>query len=438
MQLGCDRAGDLCRLPHRLSEESDAVTHGVEGHLGRVLLWLRLELVAVAGEMEFGPLRARQRPGILVADDEFLSGMADIELPLWLLVPAVLLALKEIAEELLLQIDAVVGVVMRPVFDAVHFEPFLLGGWWEEAFEIPARMQGLPAPVRRRQKRHFHLRPVRQHRLVVIVVERMLKIGLAEIVAVGAHLLLSQRFGARYPVAVHAAAVPSRAKTVLHALHLHVVPVLRECVVDAAVVGQFTVEVGEALPDADGREVLGLQARDLPLIDRVVGNAAQAYFAVRPGLDSRPFDAMIKVPCLTRRPMLDIAGRASAAARIYAHDHVAVRHPLFRIADFPALIFVGGARHHVRMLLFHALPGGLVAVLEVQPLAVGSVAEDDRIASLLDWAKYVAAQHQAIVHGDGHVPINAHAVADLTHIAITHSFLLLEYARDLCRIEVTL
>src|ERR1035441_8080565 len=91
--------------------------------------------------MELGPLRARQRPSVLMADDEFLARMTDIELYARLLVPAVLLALEEVAEKLPLQSDAVVGVVVRPMLDAVHFEPFLFRRRAEEAFEIAARVQ---------------------------------------------------------------------------------------------------------------------------------------------------------------------------------------------------------------------------------------------------------------------------------------------------------
>src|SRR5215813_845297 len=72
------------------------------------------------------------------------------------------------------------------------------------------------------------------------------------------------------------------------------------------------------------------------------------------------------------------------------------------------------------MLVHHALPRGLVAVLEVEPLAVRSVAEDDRVAPLLDGAENVGAQHEAILELDRHVPVDAHAVADLAHLAIAH------------------
>ena len=69
--------------------------------------------------MEFCPLRARKRPIIFVADDEFFTRVADIELNARLLVPAVALTFQEIAEEFLLQADPVVGVVMRPMLDAM-------------------------------------------------------------------------------------------------------------------------------------------------------------------------------------------------------------------------------------------------------------------------------------------------------------------------------
>src|SRR4029077_3630349 len=123
--------------------------------------------------------------------------------------------------------------------------------------------------------------------------------------AVAAHLDVGERLGARNPIAGHAAAMALGAETVLHGLDLHVVPVLRESVVDAAVVTELAVEIGKALPHADGSEMLGLQARDLPLVDGVVGNAAQADLAVRPGLLAGPFDAIGEVPGLARRPMLD-------------------------------------------------------------------------------------------------------------------------------------
>src|SRR5262245_3965261 len=98
--------------------------------------------------------------------------------------------------------------------------------------------------------------------------------------------------------------------------------------------------------------------------------------------------------------MLDITRRAAATARIDAHANIAIRDPFLRVADFPALILVGGPGYHIRMLERHAIPGGLVAVLEMQPLAIRAIAENDRIAAVLDGPENVAAQHNAVVHRD--------------------------------------
>ena len=63
------------------------------------------------------------------------------------------------------------------------------------------------------------------------------------------------------------------------------------------------------------------------------------------------------------------------------------------------------------MLFRHALPGARIAVLESEPLGIGAVAQDHRIAALGDRAEHVGAQHEAIVHRDRHVPVDVHAVA---------------------------
>src|SRR5262249_58282512 len=110
----------------------------VRARLGRIGDQLR-----AGREVEHGPLGARDRPVLLVADDELLPGMADVELHARLPVPAVLLSLEEEVEEALLQVDAIVGIVVRPMLYAVNLEPFLLRGGTEEALVIAARMQGL-------------------------------------------------------------------------------------------------------------------------------------------------------------------------------------------------------------------------------------------------------------------------------------------------------
>src|SRR5262249_43180606 len=150
-------------------------------------------------DIELGPLRPRERPLILVTLDELLADVANLELHFGLPGPAGVLALEVVAEELLLQRDAVVGIEMRPVLDAVALEPLVLRGRAHEALEIAARVQALPAPVSRREQRHLDLRPVRHARLPEFVgIELSGQAVLVEIAAVGAELLLGQLERARY------------------------------------------------------------------------------------------------------------------------------------------------------------------------------------------------------------------------------------------------
>ena len=85
---------------------------------------------------------------MLGALDEAVD-VTDLQLHRRLLVPAVLLAVQEMVEEAQLQFAAVIGVEMRPVLDAVDFEPFVLRRRAHETFEIAARMQRLTAPIGR-------------------------------------------------------------------------------------------------------------------------------------------------------------------------------------------------------------------------------------------------------------------------------------------------
>src|SRR5262249_30256153 len=99
----------------------------------------------------------------------------------------------------------------------------------------------------------------------------------------------------------------SAAQPVLHGLDLHVVPVLCKGVIDSTIVAQLAIKVGEAFPHADRSEMLRLHARDLPLIDRVIGDAAQAYLAVAPGLAAGPLDARVEIAAFPRRPVLNVS-----------------------------------------------------------------------------------------------------------------------------------
>src|SRR5690606_27012450 len=113
--------------------------------------------------------------------NEFLTRMPDLEANTRLFRPSRVLAVQEEIEEALLLLAPVVGVKMRPMLDAMYFEPFVLRSGAHEGFEIAARVQPLPAPVCRREERHLDLRPDRRACLVIAVVERVVEDLAAEI-----------------------------------------------------------------------------------------------------------------------------------------------------------------------------------------------------------------------------------------------------------------
>src|SRR5262245_52592398 len=182
--------------------------------------------------------------------------------------------------------------------------------------------------------------------------------------------------------------------------------------------GHVAVPVGGALPDAHGGQVRRLQRRHVPLVDAVIGNAVEPDLAVRPGLHAGPLDAVVEILGLARREMIDEAGRATAAAGVDAHAGIVVRYPFLGIDHLPALVEVARAGGDVGMPFGHALPCARIAVLEREALGIGTVAQDHRVTAVLHRAKDVGAQHQAVVHPDRDVPIDAHAVAHLAAMLV--------------------
>src|SRR6185295_20134225 len=193
-------------------------------------------------------------------------------------------------------------------------------------------------------------------------------------------------------------------KAVLHGLHLHLLPVLAEAADDAAVARALAVGIVPAFPDADRGEVRRLRRGGAPLVAGVVGNAVHADLAGAPGLLRRPLDAIVDVLRLAGAVVAEKAGRAAGAARVDADADVAVGHPLFRVDHFPVLVAVRRAGENVGVLARHDLPGGLVAFLEREALAIGAVAQQRRVLAAVVGSENIRPQHQPIVHGDGHIP----------------------------------
>src|SRR5258706_13921419 len=301
---------------------------------------------------------------------------------------------------------------MRPVLDAVRLQPFVLRRGAHESFEGCRADAALPAPVRGREERHGHLLPGRRARLVIGVVQRVREDLVAEIAAALLQLAVRKGRVAAHQLARDAAARAALAEAVLHGPHLHAVPVRPEGAEDAAVVRHVAVPVGRALPDAHRREVRRLQRGDVPLVDAVVRDAVQADAAARPGLHAGPLDALVEIPGLARREVIDIARRGAGAARVDAHAGIAFGHPFLGIDDLPALVPVARTVRYVGLLGHHALPRARIAFLEGETFRVGPVAEDDRVAAFarrkLIRPEHVGAQHQAVVHLYRNVPVDAH------------------------------
>ena len=70
----------------------------------------------------------------------------------------------------------------------------------------------------------------------------------------------------------------------------------------------IAVHIGGAFPGNHGGEMRRLQLRDVPLVDRVIGNTIEAHPAVRPRPRAGPFDRVIIVERLTRRENIEVAG----------------------------------------------------------------------------------------------------------------------------------
>src|SRR6185437_5058921 len=105
--------------------------------------------------------------------NEFFAGVADLQLNARLFVPTGSLALQEMAEKALLQLEAIIGVKMRPVGVAMKLEPFLRRRRAHERFGVAPQVQRMAAPICRREERDGDALEFGRARPVVIVLERV-------------------------------------------------------------------------------------------------------------------------------------------------------------------------------------------------------------------------------------------------------------------------
>jgi hypothetical protein len=139
--------------------------------------------------------------------------------------PAGVLTAQEEVEESPLKLPPVVGVVVRPVFQAMQFEPLARRVGLKIPLDVASQMQPLPAPVAAGEQRDGYPREVRDVLGVVTVEPRMTADLLAEVYSCFLQLGFGERLLPRDRLAGRGTARAVLAEAVLHRLYLHVVPV---------------------------------------------------------------------------------------------------------------------------------------------------------------------------------------------------------------------
>ena len=139
---------------------------------------------------------------------------------------------------------------------------------------------------------------------MVFVVQGVRQYLFAEVCSVGGELLVGEGFIPAYELSGVGVAAALLTISVLNRFDLHVVPVSPEGAKYPAVVGHVAVPVGGPLPDANRRQMRGLEAGDVPLIDPVVGDSVESDLPIGPGLVGGPLDAVVEVLGFPRREVV--------------------------------------------------------------------------------------------------------------------------------------
>ena len=122
--LDCDEAQRNRAIDRWMKLAGEAMALGVEARGAALRAGRGLQLLPQRLQVQFLPVRVGQGPVGALAFLKTID-MAHLQTHRRLLVPSVGFAFEEVAEKFLLNRDAVVGVEMRPVFQAVHLQPLL-------------------------------------------------------------------------------------------------------------------------------------------------------------------------------------------------------------------------------------------------------------------------------------------------------------------------
>ena len=124
-----------------------------------------------------------------------------------------------------------------------------------------------------------------------------------------------------------------------------------------------------------------------------------------------PLDALVEVARLPEGERVEEAGGAARAPGVDPDARVTIGHPLLRVDDLPVGELVAGPLGDVGVRGDHHPPLVRVTLLERQALGVGAVGEDHRVPRGPVRAEHVGPEHDAVVHRDGHVPLDHHVRA---------------------------
>src|SRR5450756_462805 len=197
---------------------------------------------------------------------------------------------------------------------AMRFQPLLRRRCAHEGFEITTRMDALPTPICGGKKRHGNLLEIGRAFPVIVVVEWMLDRARDDVAAVLFQLLKRERLRACDRLVGHAAARAALADAMLHRDNRARIPVRDEFGIDASVVTGLAVMGGRAFPRTHRRQMRRRELRYQPRVHCEIRDTDEPYLAAGPALRGRPFDAVIKILSLARRPGIDVTGRAPSDA----------------------------------------------------------------------------------------------------------------------------
>ena len=320
------------------------------------------------------------------------------------------LPLQIVVKKCLLHFPSIVCINLCKVLQSMNLQKFFLAARPEETFHVATQVQSIPSPVSTGQHGDSHLTQVRRAIHVVFVIQLVSKELFFQIHRIGRQLFIREVHVAGYPHTIDPADLSPGPQPVLNDRHLNRLPKGKKVTYDTAVASHIPIIIIAAFEGTNGRQMGRLESGGGPLIDAIVGDAQQADLPAAPGLCGGPFNAFVDILRLLFGPEVNTAFGVACAAGIDADAHISMRHPLFRVHSFPVHIFAGSAFQDLRVHLLNTLPEYRIAVREMDALSIGAIGHKRGILPIIIRAKNISPENNAVLHGNGNIPVNPHVV----------------------------